>query len=43
MIQIPNLEIQELRMEREHDLLKFTQLVVVELGHKTRIQNLRAQ
>lgn len=43
MMQIPVLEIQELRMEKEHNLLKSTQLVAVELGLKTRIQNCRAQ
>ena len=42
-MQIPVLEIQELRMEREYNLLKFMQLVVVEPGLKTRIQNSRAR
>lgn len=41
MVQIPVLESQELRMEREQFARIYT--VVVEPGLKTRIQNSRAQ
>lgn len=42
-MQIPTLEMQELRLEREHNLLRFTQLMVVKPGLKTRLKNSRAQ
>ena len=37
-MQILTSEMQESRLEREHDLVKFTQLAVVEPGLKTRPQ-----
>lgn len=40
IMQMPILEMQEWRLEREHNLLKFTQLVVVEAGLKTSYRTL---
>lgn len=39
----PTLETQEPRLEREHNLLRFTQWMVVKPGLKTRLTNSRAQ